>query len=94
LLEAHNLETMTIAFFKQVAKTFGLRLKFLRYIGGFEPANLDTRGKPIVVRAIYAGMARLRRIRGFDRLNGAGWSGFLMGIFEKVGGPAPSLFVE
>jgi SAM-dependent methyltransferase len=85
LLSAHNLETMTPAFFEKVAKTLGLRVRFLKYIGGFEPANLDTRGKPFPIRALYGGLARLRLLPGMARLNNAAWSGFLMAIFEKPG---------
>lgn len=82
LLDAHNLDIMTKSFFRTVAEHYGLRIRFLDYLGGFEPANLDTHGRPVVLRALCSAIRRLHLLRS---IRSPWWSGFLTGIFEKPG---------
>lgn len=83
LLRAHNLNTMTARFFRDLAKRHDLTIEFLEYIGGFEPANLNSRNRPLFYRLVHKGLSLARCLPGMDRLNSNLWSGFLMGIFRR-----------
>jgi SAM-dependent methyltransferase len=89
LLKAHNLEVMTRNFFKSLENRLGLRLKFLDFLGGFEPGLLDTRTRPFFLRVVKGLLGRARRLPGLGKLNSPLWSGYLLGVFEKSGGQQP-----
>jgi SAM-dependent methyltransferase len=93
LLDAHNLDVMTPAFFRSLADQVGCRLRFLGYVGGFEPGILDTRTRPFLLRAAKAILGRLRRLPGMGKVDSRLWSGYLLGVFEKPGG-SQSLYRE
>jgi SAM-dependent methyltransferase len=88
LLDAHNLDVMTREFFHSAAERSGCRLRYLGFVGGFEPGILDTRTRPFLLRALKSVLGRLRRLPGAGRLNSRLWSGYLLGVFEKPGGEA------
>jgi len=93
LLDAHNLDVMTRAFFESLAERLGCRLRFLDFVGGFEPGILDTRTRPFPLRVVKSLLGRLRRLPGMARINSSLWSGYLLGVFEKPGGDG-SLYRE
>jgi SAM-dependent methyltransferase len=90
LLRRHNLGTMSIRFFRTVAERFALDGRFLRYVGGFEPANIDLRGKSRWHWAIYVAAARFRRLPVVGGIDSRWWSGFLMGVFQKRSPTGPN----
>lgn len=89
LLDAHNLDVMTRRFFQFLADELGLRVRFLDFVGGFEPGILDTRTRPFLLRALKGVLGRLRRVPGMGQINSRCWSGYLLGVFEKPGGAMP-----
>ena len=85
LLEHHNLRIMNCPYFRRVAATFGLETRFLGYVGGFEPALFEMRGRPAWVKVIHKLLRTLRSLPGADHVNSPLFSAFLVGIFQVPG---------
>jgi len=85
LLEAHNTRIMHLPFLREVVARFGLTPRFTGYIGGFEPGLWDGTGQRFFLRqgVRVANLAR-RTLRFFDRVNHPFFSGYLMGIYQKL----------
>ena len=81
-LRYHNLGIMHRAYFRRIADTFDLQTRFLGYVGSFEPALFEMRGRPAWVRAIHKLLRSLRTLPGADHVNSPLFSGYLVGIFE------------
>ncbi|MBI4789820.1 MAG: class I SAM-dependent methyltransferase [Chloroflexi bacterium] len=82
LLRHHNLRIMNRTWFQNMAAKFGLRTRFLGYVGSFEPALFELRGRPPWVKAIHKILRTLRSVSGADRVNSSLFSAYLVGIFE------------
>lgn len=93
-LSVHNLAVMNPTYFQAIAQEFGLELKFLGYIGGFDPATV-TGSYPYRIRHIWRTghfivpglvlMERLlfRLVPGlFAKFNAPFCSSMLLGIFQ------------
>lgn len=96
LLSVHNLDVMNRPFFESLVKDFDLRIKFLDYVGGFDPGmvvhnhNSRTHGRTAIMYPLWA-MERLSRLlpsskHVLTKLNGASYSNLLVGIFTSEGG--------
>jgi len=91
LISVHNLDTINTKFFKSMARELGLDIRFLNYVGGFDPGmvvhNHDSRkhGRAAIMYPLYA-MERFIRFFPFSKnilngINGAPYSNMLLGIF-------------
>jgi SAM-dependent methyltransferase len=90
ILHKHNTAIMTKDYFTDVAGKFGLDVKYLDYIGSFEP-ELPIRGagfrNPLYFMAkIFLRFCRLwRRFKYFDRINHPLISSYILAIYQKRG---------
>ncbi len=95
LVSVHNLRVMHREYFESVARDFGLRIRFLNYIGGFDPglmvANHDSRrhGRRAVMYPLWV-VDRLFRLfpacrTAAVRWNRAPFSHMLLGVFSYGG---------
>ncbi len=91
LVSVHNLDVMHREFFKSIAEDFNLGIRFLDYVGGFDPGmvvhNHDSlkHGRAAIMYPLWA-MERLIRLIPLSRnvltkLNNAVFSNMLVGIF-------------
>lgn len=82
LLRHHNLRIMNRQYFQRLAANSGLKTRFLGYVGGWEPALFELRGRPWWVKAIHRLLRTLRAVPIAERINSPLFSGYLVGIFE------------
>jgi SAM-dependent methyltransferase len=94
LLEHHNLSVMSKGYFAALAKQFGLEIKFLDYVGGFDPGMVVHNhsykkrwGRPMIMHALTC-MEKLCRAmpsvaRFLTRDNSPAYSNMLLGIMVK-----------
>lgn len=89
LLEKHNLTIMNLTFFRKIADLNRLKIRYLNYLGSFEPslpiprAGARTIGMSVI--RICLGAARyLRRLRFLDYINCALISSYLLAIYENT----------
>ena len=88
ILEKHNLEIMNLCYFTGLANRFGMRIKFLDYIGSFEPALPIARSgvrNPLefAVKGFLWLSRRIRRIHMVDFVNSRFFSSYILAIFQK-----------
>jgi len=94
LLSHHNLSIMNKKFFNSLAKQFNLEVKFLDYIGGFDPGMViynhpykKRRGRPMILYVLWF-LNKLFRLAPnfFTKFNAPFCSHMLLAIFIK---PSP-----
>lgn len=88
VLEKHNTEIMNLEYFRGLAVKHGLEIKFLDYIGSFEPAlPMFKEGKKnalqSMVKAFLGFMRRIRRIRATDSINSRLFSSYILAIYQR-----------
>lgn len=88
VLEKHNTEIMSLEYFRGLAVKHGLEIKFLDYIGSFEPAlPMFKEGKKnalqSIVKAFLGFMRRIRRIRATDSINSRLFSSYILAIYQR-----------
>lgn len=88
VLEKHNTGVMSLGYFKKAATFFRLDIRFIGYIGSFEPAlPLTTRGwngaAASVIKLFLAVMRRIRNIRVLDSVNSRFFSSYILAVYTK-----------
>jgi 2-polyprenyl-3-methyl-5-hydroxy-6-metoxy-1,4-benzoquinol methylase len=85
ILKKHNLGIMKLSFFNYVAKKFKLKIEFVGYIGGFEPALfIPPPNSNLVIRGLIK-LARIgRSVEIFDNINSPSFSSLLIAILKKT----------
>jgi len=88
ILDKHNCRIMNLEFFRQCALHLNLKIRFLDYIGSFEPAlpvalpgihNI----RQILVKGFLKSMAKIRRIKAVDHFNHPFISSYILAIYQK-----------
>lgn len=88
ILDAHNLDVMSLDYLGKAAAGRGLEVRFLRYIGSFEPAlpipPRRTRNPLLLAMKLALRVARrIRRLKIFDNMNNAIISSYMLMVCEK-----------
>ena len=91
MLDAHNLETMSPGFFRDVAARMGLNLESLDYLGSIEPAlpfiqSSSTARRTfgtVLAKSILWLAAKARRFRFMDDVNHPLFSSYLIASYKK-----------
>ena len=88
ILDVHNTDIMSVDYMANAASLRGLDVKFLRYIGSFEPAlpvpPRRTRNPFLLALKLSLRVARrIRRFEIFDNLNHPYFSSYILMVCEK-----------
>jgi len=90
ILKAHNLNIMSTEYFKNIASRYDLRIRFLDYIGSFEPSLIIVKpGRRNIEQ--YTALAFLkmafisRKFHFWDSINDRQLSSYILAIYKRGG---------
>jgi cyclopropane fatty-acyl-phospholipid synthase-like methyltransferase len=83
LIQKHNLNVMVPQYFKQIGEKHGLKTKYVKYLGGFEPAFFAPDQLDIFSGTILKLKLKLCKLLFGNMKNHSFTSSFLLGVFEK-----------
>lgn len=88
ILEKHNLDIMSLDYFRGMGVRLSLQSVFIDYVGSFEPTLFIAGyrfGNPlqVLVRAVLWLARRIRRWSWFDNFNHPLYSGYILAIYLK-----------
>lgn len=87
LLEKHNLNIMNLDYFREIGEVHGLKLKYLDYIGSFEPClpigppGMNVPPKVFAMKAFLKIARWARRPRFIDRFNHPYLSSYILSAY-------------
>src|SRR2546425_9134517 len=88
IIEKHNLDIMELNYYRGVAERNRLSIKYLNYLGSFEPALFIPRSRYILplhffIRGCLWWARLIRRARWWDEVNGKLFSSYILAVFQK-----------
>ena len=88
ILDMHNLNVMNLDYFKNQSKLNNLKIKYLGYVGSYEPTLVIQKTQitnlyQFVVKAFIWIAVRLRKTKYLDRFNNPIFSSFILAIYKN-----------
>lgn len=90
ILDKHNLNIMNLAYLADLTERFPLTVKFVGYIGSFEPSlaiappGWRVAPRVLLVKIVVRIASLVRRLRVFDKLNHPSFSSYLLAVYTKT----------
>lgn len=89
IIDKHNLKTMKLDYFRDLAQRLDLKLESLEYLASFEPSLPIAKpgfGNPaqFLVKGFLRVAAKLRRSPSLDKLNASWLSACILAIYQKA----------